>query len=51
MVLLGTQDEPDWWVLVGQRPVLPRVVEVEVHLPCVGVGELADLQVDDHQAP
>ena len=30
-------------------PVFPRIVEIEVHLSGVGVGEFADLQVDDHQ--
>ena len=31
-------------------PVFAGVVEVEVHLAGVGVGELAELQVDDDQA-
>ena len=30
--------------------MLPRIVQVEVHLPGVGVGERSDLQVDDHEA-
>ena len=31
--------------------MLPGVVKVQVHLAGIGVGELADLEVDDHQAP
>ena len=30
--------------------MLPRVVEIEVHLSSVGVRESANLQVDNHQA-
>ena len=30
--------------------MLPRVVEIEVHLPGISVGELADLEVNYHQA-
>jgi len=30
-------------------PAFPCIVQVEVHLSGVGMGELADLQVDDHQ--
>ena len=30
--------------------MLPRIVQVEVHLPGIGVAEAADLQVNDHEA-
>ena len=50
LVLLGAEDEADRRVLVGVRPVLAGVVEVEVHLPGVGVRELAELEVDDDEA-
>lgn len=33
------------------RPVLARVVQVEVHLTGVRVGESAQFEVDDHEAP
>jgi len=29
--------------------MLAGVVQVEVHLPSIGVAEFADLEVDDHQ--
>ena len=50
MVLLGAQDEPDGRILVGQRPVFTRVVQVQMHLPGVGVREAAELQIDVDQA-
>jgi hypothetical protein len=31
--------------------VFPRIVEVEVHLTGVGMGELPPLEIDQHQAP
>ena len=46
----GEQDQSHGWVLAFVRPVLLGIVQVKVHLPRVGVGELADLQVDDDQA-
>jgi hypothetical protein len=49
-VLLGAEDDADGWVLAGVGPVFAGVVEVEVHLAGVGVGELAELQVDNDQA-
>ena len=49
LVLLGAEDQSDGRVLALSDPVLPRIVQVEVHLPGVGVGEAAYLQVDDHQ--
>ena len=40
-ILFGAQDKADGRVLASKRPVLARVVQVQVHLPGVGVGELA----------
>ena len=28
-----------------------RVVEIEVHLSCVGVRELPEFEIDDHETP
>src|SRR5262249_49680754 len=49
IVLLRAEDEANRWVLVRAHPVLARVVEVEVHLPGIGMRELADLEVDHHE--
>ena len=50
VILLGAQNEADRWVLPVQHPVCSGVVQVQVHLPRVGVGELAKLQIDDDEA-
>jgi hypothetical protein len=44
------QDDADRWILALVGPVLAGVVDVQVHLAGVGVGELAELEVDDDQA-
>lgn len=31
--------------------MLPSIVEVQVHLACVSVAELADFQINDEQTP
>src|SRR5205085_3802530 len=33
LILFSTQDQPDRRILITPRPVLTRVVEVQVHLP------------------
>ena len=48
--LLGTQNQPDRRVLSRLHPMLAGVVQIEVHLPCVRVTELTNLEVDDEQA-
>jgi hypothetical protein len=48
LVLGGAQDQADRRVLAVDGPVLARVVEVEMHLAGVGVGERAELEIDDH---
>jgi hypothetical protein len=50
IILLRAQDKTDWRVFFRMRPMLARVVEVKVHLPGIGVGKLADLQVDNYEA-
>jgi hypothetical protein len=49
-VLLGAQDEAHGWVLAREHPVLAGVVQVEVHLASVRVGEPIQLEVDDEEA-
>src|SRR5437899_778669 len=51
LVLLRAEDQADGRVLARLHPVIAGIVEVEVHLAGIGVGELADLEVDDDQAP
>ena len=48
-VFLRTQDQSDRRILAVVRPVFPSVVQIQVHLTGVSVGELAKLQIDDHQ--
>ena len=43
-------DEADGRAFIGVLPVLAGVVEVEVHLAGVGVGEGAELEINDDEA-
>lgn len=49
MALLGAEDQTHGRVLIVERPVLLGVVAVQVHLAHVGMGQAAELQVDDDQ--
>ena len=49
-VFFRAQDEADGWILAVERPMLAGVVEVEMHLPGIGMRESIELQVDDHEA-
>ena len=50
VILGGAEDQPDGRILVGQGPMLARIVEVEVHLSGIGMRERAELQLDHHEA-
>ena len=50
MALVGAQDQAHRRVLVVKRPVLLRVVAIQVHLAHVGMGQGTELQVDDDEA-
>src|SRR4051812_33110043 len=50
-VLLRTQDQPGRRVLPVVRSMRLRVIQVQVHLPRVRVGEFPGLQVNHDQAP
>lgn len=47
--LFGAQNKSDWRVLAGLHPVLAGIVQVEVHLPSVGVTEFTNLQIRDYE--
>lgn len=49
-VFFGAEDETDGRVFTFVGPVFAGVVEVEVHLSGIGVGKLAEFQVDDDEA-
>ena len=49
-IFLGAKDQSDGWILVGPRPVLTGVIEIEVHLARVSMSKLAKFEIDDHQA-
>jgi hypothetical protein len=48
LILPCAEDKTDRRILVREHPVLPRVIQVQVHLP--GVRELAKFQIDDDEA-
>ena len=55
MCLGGTfacaEDKADRWVLAWLCPVFACLVEVQVHLPGIGIAELPHLEVYDDQTP
>src|SRR5206468_7785321 len=46
-VFLAAKDESDRRIFVGAGPVLPRVIEIHVHLACISVSELAAFEIND----
>ena len=50
-VSFRAQYQPHRRVLVRMGPVLARVVQIQVHLAGIGVCELTEFQVHDHQGP
>jgi hypothetical protein len=50
VVFLGAEDEADGGGFAGARPVFAGVVQIEVHLAGVGVGEWFGLEVNHQQA-
>ncbi len=50
MAFVNAQDQAHRRVLVVKRPVLLRIVAVQVHLAYIGMGQGAELQVDDDEA-
>ena len=50
MAFVGAQNQPDRRVFAGQCPILLGIVAVHVHLPRVGMRQLAQLQVNDDEA-
>src|SRR6266436_4985879 len=50
VVLFRAKDQANRRVFVRLRPIFASVVEIEVHLAGIGMGELADLQIDDDEA-
>jgi hypothetical protein len=49
-VFLGAENETDGRILIGACPMFARVVQIHVHLPCIGVGELSALEIDHNEA-
>jgi hypothetical protein len=50
MVLFSAQDESHRWVFPRQHPVLPCIIQIQVHLTGIRVREFAELEVDDDEA-
>jgi len=49
-VLFRAENEAHWRILAWERSVLASIIQVQVHLTCIGMRELAELQIDDNQA-
>ena len=50
MAFVGAQDQTHRRILVRVGPMLFGIVAVHMHLPHIGMGQAAQLQVDDDQA-
>jgi len=50
-VLLGTENQANGGIFSLSHPLLTGRIEIDAHLAGVGVGKLADLQIDDYQTP
>ena len=50
MAFVGAQDQTHRRILVRVGPMLFGIVAVHMHLPHIGMGQVAQLQVDDDQA-
>ena len=48
-VLFGTENQAHRWILIGQHPMFPSIVQIQIHLPGICVRELADFQINDNQ--
>ena len=49
-VVFGTEDQADRRVFIWICPMLAGVVQVEIHLCCIGVSEFTKFQLDNDQA-
>src|ERR1700722_3748998 len=49
-IFFGAQDETHWRILAWVNPILPRIVQVQVHLAGIRVSEFSYLQFNDQQA-
>ena len=47
IILDAAQDQSDRFAFAGLHHVFSRIVQVEVHLTGVGMGEFSDLEVND----
>jgi hypothetical protein len=49
--LFRAEDESNRRIFSRLHPMFAGIIEIEVHLPGIGVAELAYLEVDDDQTP
>ncbi len=50
VALFSTENQSYRGILSCLHPMLSGVVQVEVHLPCIGVAESTDLEINHDQA-
>src|SRR4030095_9157192 len=49
-VSLAAKDQTDWRIFTLSCPMFTRVVQIHMHLPRIGVSELAAFEINHHQA-
>ena len=47
-IVFGAKDQTDRRIFICICPMLSGIVQVEIHLSCIGVGELSKLQLDNN---
>jgi hypothetical protein len=49
-IMFGTKDQANGRVFLSIGPMFSSIVQIEIHLPGVGMSELSEFQFDDNEA-
>jgi len=48
--LFSAEDKADWRIFFFESLILFQVVQIQIHLACISMSELADLDVNSYHA-
>ena len=46
MISIAAENDTDWWVIVHGHDLPLKIIEVEIHLPCVAVAEHENMDTE-----
>jgi len=49
MIPFGAEDQPNRWVLAGERPVFAGIIQVQMHLSRIPMREFSQLEINDNE--